>query len=571
MTTTNNTYDCQEMLTIMSQAVDAIRRADNSLRSRWFQEDDFEKCCALSIQRDARHWIIREFDKYPAHGVIYAAIKLARPRDWHQLLLEHPHESQGDRSKIAYTQNEVKGQKDIQTVTSMGKYLTRHFDLPDHTIRDLVSRYGSAARFQLVHTTAEMIYHLHKGPGSCMVWRDDRGIRCSDGVSRHPYEAYDPKHGWHMAVRIEGNETVGRALCMTQPIDGKKYYVRTYARPSSNGGYSETDNGMENWLAEQGYVKKNYWEDGERMAYHETCDHFLAPYLDGGEKRVSIDAGNKALVVDSDGEYLCDQTGGCPTYEDDSGTDCEDCGDRVSDGDGYWIGRSEDAMVCESCLNNNYIHVYGRRGNQYYVHNDNSVEVDGDYYDEDYLADNEIVELNSGEYAKMDEAVEINGDWYHIEDERICRFEDTDEYGLTEDGWQCAQSCNWYTDDCENYTEYNGDRYHDDYIPKHIADATADKDDAKVQPVPTMLTMEMLSLTLMLWDYTITTDMVTVSLTYTHDGHKLYAERIFLQEFVNGADRSEFNRFLRNELCSALMAQANDIANAYLESTTESN
>lgn len=576
--TTN--YDWQDMDNTMRQAGDAIRRVDGELRRQWHLSDDEDVVRAIRNKREARYWIIREFDKYPVHGVINAAIKLVRPKDWHQLLLEHPHESQGDRSKIAYTQNEVKGQKDIQTVTSVGKYLTRHFDLPDHTIRDLVSRYGSAARFQFVHTTAEMIYHLHRGPASCMVWGDDRGVKCSDGVTRHPYEAYDPKFGWHMAVRIEGDDTMGRALCMTQPIDGKKYFVRSYLRPANATSYSQTDDGMDTWLREQGYRKENCWEDGERLAYHEASDHFLAPYLDGGEKNVTIDAGAKALVIDSDGEYVCDQTGGCPTAmdNDDDNFDCEDCGDRTSNDDGYWVNRQEDTHVCDDCRSNHYQYVYGRRGSQYYIHEDNVVYVESnsEHYDQDYLGDNNIVELNNGEYEDVENAVEINGDWYHLEDERICRFEDTDEYGLTEDGWQCAESCNWYTDDCEEYTEYEGERYHDDHIPQRIADATADKDDAEDEPVPTVLTLDMLSLTLdmlslthMLWDYSISMNEVTVSLTYTHDGHKLYAERIFLQEFVNGVDRSEFNRFLRNELCSALMAQAYEIANKYLETQGE--
>jgi hypothetical protein len=197
------------------------------------------------------------------------------------------------------------------------------------------------------------------------------------------------------------------------------------------------------------------------------------------------------------------------------------------------------------------------------------IDSQSEYYDVDYLSDNEIIELENGDYAPMDDAVEINGDWYMMDDERICRFEDTDEYGLTEDGWQCAQSCNWYTDDCDKFTEYKGERYHDDYIPQEIADATANKDVAEDEYVPTMLTMNMLWNTHMIWDYSIAMDKVTISLTYTHDGHKLYAERIFLQEFVNGVDRSEFNRFLRNELCSALMAQAYEIANKYLETQGE--
>ena len=573
MTNTNNNYDWQDMVDTMRRAYDAIRRVDGELRRRWHLADDRDEMAALSAKREARYWIIREFDKYPVHQIINAAIKLARPKDWNQLLLEHPHESQGDRSKIAYTQNEAKGQKDIQTVTSVGKYLNRHFDLPDHTIRDLVSRYGSAARFQFVHTTAEMIYHLHRGPKSCMVWSTDHGIKCDDGVTRHPYEAYDPKFGWHMAVRIEGDNTMGRALCMTSPMDGVKYFVRSYLRPSNESSYSQTDDGMDTWLREQGYTKEGYWREGEKMAYHPARDSFLAPYIDGGERCVAVNERERWLEIDGNGSWICENTGGYATNneEDDDRFECACCSDWTDDNDGYWIGRSEDTRVCESCLNNEYTYVYGRRGNQYYVHQDNAVYVDSqsEHYDEDYLADNEIVCLENGDYEHMEEAIEINGDWYTIDDERICRFEDTDEYGLTEDGWQCVQSCNWYTDDCTDWVEIKGERYHDDYIPQEIADATADKRIDEDEGMPTMLTMEMLSLTSMIWDYSISTETVTVSLTYVLDGKKLYAERIFLQEFVNGVDRSEFNRFLRNELCSALMAQANEIANEYLETQGE--
>jgi hypothetical protein len=315
---------------------------------------------------------------------------------------------------------------------------------------------------------------------------------------------------------------------------------------------------MENWLAEQGYVKENYWEDGERLAYHETRDHFLAPYLDGGEKRVTIDVGNRCVVVDSDGEYVCDQTGGCPT--DDSGDyfDCEDCGDRTDEDDGYWVGRGEDTRVCESCLSDNYTYVYGRRGSQYHVHNDNVVYVDSqsESYDVDYLDDNEIVELNNGEYAPLDEAVEINGDWYHVEDDRICRTEDTDEFLLVDDGcWQCEESGNWYTDSID-FVEVEGCKYHPDHAP------TTDEEDGDTavvaSPVVTMLTMEMLSLTHMLWDYSGGMGDVVISLTYTHDGHKLRAERKYTTEFVNGVDRAQFNKLVRNELCSELMLQAHN-------------
>jgi len=565
--TTNNTYDPITMWDNFALARGAVRTVNHNLRIQWLNAECPYESRKIADKREARSWITREIERYPLHPVIEAAIKLARPKDWHQLFLEWPHISQGDRSKIAYTQNEVKGQKDIQTVTSVGKYLNRHFDLPDHIIRDLVSRHGSSARFQLVHTTAEMIYHLHRGPKSCMVWSEDHGIKCDDGVTRHPYEAYDPKYGWHMAVRIEGDVTMGRALCMTSPMDGVKYFVRSYLRPSSESSYSQTDDGMDTWLKEQGYTKEGYWREGEKLAYHPARDNFLAPYLDGGERHVDVNEHERWLVIDSDGDWICENTGGYATNdeEDENSFDCEHCGDRTSDDDGYWIGRGEDTRVCESCLNADYTYVYGRRGNQYYVHNDNVVYVDSqsESYDMDYLDDNEIVELENGEYAPMDEAIEINGDWYTVDDDRICLFQDTQEWGMQNDGWQCAQSCNWYTDDCTDFTEYKGERYHDDYIPQEIADATADK------PVPTMLTLDMLWNTHMIWDYSISNEHVTIRLTYTHDGHKLHAERVHTTEFVNSQDRAGFNRRIREILATDLMAQANEIANKYLETQGE--
>jgi hypothetical protein len=566
----NTTYNGTQMLEIMTDAAFAIRQNKRNITRQFIDEEDINTATALLAQREARDWVLREFERYPVHPVIEAAIKLVRPINWQQLLLEHPHTSQGDKSKIAYTQNEDKGRRDIQTVTSVGKYLTRHFDLPDHTIRDLVSRYGSAARFKLVHTTAEMIYHLHKGPKSCMVWDDDRGVGCRDGVTRHPYEAYNPKYGWHMAVRIEGDDTMGRALCMTNPETGFKYFVRSYLRPSNESSYSQTDDGMNTWLQEQGYAKEHSWQDGEKLAYHETRDDFLAPYLDGGDKKVSVVGGGMYLVVDSDGEYACDQTGGAPTEMRDDTFECADCGDDTDDDDGYWVGYNDDSHVCGGCYENDYVHGYGRNGRQYSFRSDDAtyVESQSEYYHDHYLGDNNIVELENGEYEHIDNAIEVDGDWYHIDDERICRTEDTDEYLLCDEGcWQCTESGNWYSDSVD-FVEVDNCKYHPDRAP-----ATDDGDDSDgntavavdtvVPKQSTLLTMEMLNLTHMLWDYSISMNEVTVSLTYTHDGHKLYAQRVFTQEFVNGVDRTQFNRILRNQLCTELMAQA--AHNAHLE------
>ena len=560
----NTTYSPADMWANIQLSMNAVRSVLHARRLEWLNSDDEDVMRACNAYRAQRMWVAEQMERFTLHPVIKACIDVCRPNDWHQLFLEWPHISEGDRTRIAYTQNEDKGRRNLQTVTSVGKYLTRHFNLPDHTIRDLVARYGSAASFKFVHTTAEMIYHLHKGPGSCMVWREERGVPCRDGVTRHPYEAYNPKYGWHMAVRIEGDETVGRALCMTNPETGFKYFVRPYARPASQGGYSETDNAMENWLKEQGYVKESSWQDGEKLAYHETSDDFLAPYLDGGDKRVSL--GNNCIVVDEDGEYACDQTGGAPTTLDDDDNDfeCENCGDNTSDDDGYWVGYNDDSHVCVSCYENDYVYGYGRNGRQYSFRSDDAVYIESqsEYYHQDYLDANDIVYLECGEYESLDNAIEIDGEWYHIDDDRICRTTDTDEYLLCDNGcWQCEESGNWYTDSVD-YVEVDDKKYHPSRAPA-TDDAEDDGDTAvAVDPVvavitqSTLLTMEMLSEVSLCEDYTIERELVRFSMTILHNGVKLFGHRDVPQRHIAifGIDQTRIS--MRNIISTELMWMA---------------
>jgi len=261
-------------------------------------------------------------------------------------------------------------------------------------------------------------------------------------------------------------------------------------------------------------------------------------------------------VIDGDGEYACDQTGGYPTNdeEDENSFDCEDCGDRTDDDDGYWIGRGEDTRVCRHCVENSYVYAYGRRGNQYYVHQDNSVYVESnsEHYDEDYLSDNEIVELENGDYEQMEEAIEINGDWYTIDDERICRFEDTDEYGLTEDGWQCEQSCNWYTDDCTDWVEINDVRYHKDYAPEQ--DDAEDEPDATPQAKP--LTMAMLNECSLIEERR-DDGYVMFSISLLHNGRRLITRRLISQTTINQTGWDAVREHCRKDISADLIILSN--------------
>jgi hypothetical protein len=406
----------------------------------------------------AREWHRREQNSYPMHPAVTKAIKLARPDDWQRLLLEWPHvpTTITDKGRVAYTQSEAKGERDLQTVTSLGKYLRSHFTmLPDHAIRDIVASV-TASGMKFVHTTAEMIFHLHRGPHSCMVWG-------STEVDDHPYRTYDPKYGWHMCVHIEGDDTIGRALCY-QDGDGK-FYVRTYRK---TGGQSSRDEQMEQWLHEQGYERRDGWH-GCYLAYLDGVNgcNFLAPYIDGDAQRVDTTHldGKRCLVITDEGEYECSNTDG--TYDDANTRTCESCSDRVREDDGYWVGRHEDTLVCEYCRDEYYRYAYGRNGNQYYVHQDDVtyVESQDEWYHDAYLSDNDIICLENGEYEHEDNATQIDGEWYHIEDEDIVLL-DNGDYALRDSAYQCAKSDKWFSKDDEPPVDVDGDLYHPDYAPE---------------------------------------------------------------------------------------------------------
>ena len=342
---------------------------------------------------EPRAWHRDLQDRYQLHPVIDKLVQDHHPLDWHQLVLEYPHQAESDRNRIAYTQSEQKGLADIQTVTSLAKYIRRHFPaLGDHVIRDTVAAY-TVTGCRIVRNVDEMIYHIERGPNSCMV-------RSGWNVSNHPYRVYCPSLGWGLAVRVEGDETIGRALVN----DNTMTYVRTYLRSTQ---FSHSDHDMEAWLNEQGYTKAPDWE-GLDFLHIDDCNEFVAPYLDGDIKNVdlvTLPDGKRVVRIREDGEYRCDQTNGSAYLH--NRQECDDCSDGIDEGDGHWVGEDNDRLICEDCCDRNYYWAYGRRGNTYYVHDNNVVHVDGETYDEDYLSDNNIIELNTGDWCHSDNAVYI--------------------------------------------------------------------------------------------------------------------------------------------------------------------
>jgi len=420
------------------------------------------------VVRAGRPWFRQQRDRHQLHPAVYDIIvkHLYRPEDWQQLLLEWPHKSLTDPNRLAYTRNEQaamhNGDSDAKAVvTTIGKYLTRHFpDVSSNLIRDITAQYTYGGSTIIVKDMDKMVHAVIHGPRSCMSSSFD--ILCHDRVERHPYAVYDPALGWGMAVRTDSDGMVlGR--CLVHESDDGKGFVRSYKREREYSSHSGTDEAIEAYLTGLGYAKWRGWPDHIRvMRYPLRNEGYLMPYIDGGNQHVEEDSDGQFRISDYSGWEASNTSGIINGYT----CTCDDCGQGMDEDDSYSIGYHGDSRVGECCIDN-YTRVTGRRRDEYYVDNDRAVRADDEYYDSEYLDDNNIVELHDGEYTHSDNAVYIEScdAYYHVDDDDIVHTEDSNQYELREDCWCCAESGNWYTDD-EDSVEIDGKLYHPDHAPE---------------------------------------------------------------------------------------------------------
>lgn len=427
-----------------------------------------------------RTWFCRESSNAPMHPAIKQAVMLAPPADWHLLVLEHPHAADMDPTRIAYTRSDAHGEADRQTVTSVGKYLTRHFpSLRDHQIRDIVMRHG-AYKFEIWDTVSAIVRSVQDGPHSCMCWGDfDRD------TDTHPYEAYHPDYGWRAAVRLDDNGII-TARCLVNVSETPPVFVRSYTR--KDNAYSHSDEAIEVWLRDQGFEKVNSWEGLKlkRITKGRYNDDFWAPYLDGDCKWVE-DCGDHLLISD-DGDYECDRTDGHANGS--SRCTCDDCGERHREDDMHGVGYHGDRSVGPCCVDD-YAYVNGRNGDSYLIHGDEAICVDGEYYDRDYLARYDIVELDDGDYVHQSDAVylesrdiwvrhddecavycEGSGSYEHIDD--CVQLEDGD-WALESDAWQCEHDEKWYLNEEDSVETPCGKTVHAKYEDEYATETNAEE------------------------------------------------------------------------------------------------
>lgn len=439
--------------------------------------------------------------KFNLHPVVLKMLDHHRPLDVPKLVMEWPHVSESDITRLAYTRNENDGMANRQLVTSIGKFIARHWPhISDHLRRDATALF-TPDKMYFVRTIPEIIEGIELGPHSCMAsrtgsleftandhqkmlrWLKDKTKPQPDWLA-HPYCCYDPALGWHMALRRDGQGTiVARAMCY------EKMFVRTYRGNTDVDSYSHADEVLAAWLKEQGYEHEGNWPEGTKLRCSSDRVNWSSapqcPYLDGDIQRINHSV-NDIYIVDESGRWECDNQNGhasgrdsCDESEDDSDDyrSCDGCGNREHEDNLTWIGRNQDSCMCESCLADDFRQVRGTpqphtwaQYMEYWLNKETTAAVHGTTYfvDEDNLP-NGVVQLIDGDYAEVSSTVLIDGEYYLQDDEDITMLDeghpDTGEmWALKEDTWVCFASGYRYHNDTDG-VEMDGNKYHPDRVP----------------------------------------------------------------------------------------------------------
>ena len=320
----------------------------------------------------------------------------------------------------------------------------------------------------------------------------------------HPYEVYDPKYGWKLAVIHQADEIVGRALALD---DGKhKVFVRTYGVNTSSG-YSQESDALAGWLESQGYIRAECWPEGTKFAVVTTSsDEPIAPYLDPGSATIrcsthrNVRREGSYWVRDNSGEYTWDCTDGTMSFEENFES-CDDCGSRQDSDDMTWTGYHGDHRVCCDCLEMHYIEAVGRNGDAYYTRDDTISSEDGTEYVVRYLSDNNMVVSHDGVAINLDDAIYADGEYYTQDD----LADSPDDSGLIvydkinhtyicrDDAEWCLHNKHWVSD--SEIVIVDGGYVHEDSFDDYLCSLHRDK-------VADNCSQEELEEKLALWDET---------------------------------------------------------------------
>jgi hypothetical protein len=423
-----------------AKSFDRLERLLNFQRNNFFRDDLFPALMTKQFGFDVNEsmrtnhkgtWVPPVWEKERwFRDSIYAVV--------HQV-----HQSEDDPTQVAYNRNLDNIQRNIQTRTKPGKYLTQFFGdvLSQDQIREWaekqIAHASCKAELKFIENNDEdgWVRVYEDGPGSCM--------RGNDAVKVYAYEG----NGLRLAYLDSGGQIVARSIVVNSDDPEEQGWIRIYATEQR----WMTDLRVK--LEEAGYPNQtslNGIKLQKISADHDGRDGYVCPYIDVGsgcEQSVSVCDGY--LLVDDDGDISATNTSGTiPAYD---GRECDECGDHEDEDDMTYV-ESTDQTVCQHCLDNRFTYAYGRRHQDYFPEGDCIYcESDSEWYHQDYANYHDVYQCR------------ISGDWYHLDDLVNCDAGNYEgDYIHVDEAVQESKTDNWmYIGDC---TEINGEWVADEFV-----------------------------------------------------------------------------------------------------------
>jgi hypothetical protein len=356
--------------------------------------------------------------------------------------------SRKDPLRIAYTPTPADGRRDRQVMTTVGRFLTKHYSevLSEEMIRRIADLHRASYGEGIVYfafDANDIAEGYHQGPHSCMKSREW-------GINNHPVRVYDGPDTALAYIKNPDDRISARTVIRLDRTP--MVYTRIY--------------GDETVLKSRlGLLGFNGPEDleGVRLRLEENRSGHTCPFIDGVSEAEERDG----FLVLGEGDANCQRTNGICSdrNEDDDRECCEGCEDYFDTDD--LCATYQDGHRCDSCIDNYYyLAVVNECHEEYYVLCDDTVEINGRVYINNPSLLNKLHFVYSEEHADwyhIDDVTKVDDDWY--ENDLVCFCHDTLDAALRENCFQ-DHNLNWYLKtDC---VEVNGVMFHPDNPPDDV-------------------------------------------------------------------------------------------------------
>lgn len=381
--------DFDKFLPFYTEYESTFELSQNDPRYWWFKNQDLS---------DDRFWVKRERARMllPAHFGKVRKIPnfLASPTEALRTMFEaqpkiytdlFPYMSHTQPGMLAYTpEDDNKREFDRQVIIKPGRFMRKTYpDITDADMRDVTSTTFNSGDLTLSYakTSEEFDDVYARGPSTCMT-------KSVDFYDDARWTGMRP-----IAVLANGNIEVAYIELPNGTIPARtlinrrhKTYVKIY---DNNDALEDACSLLEKLLNDNGYLQCNDTLIGESFDRIESdYGDIVCPYLDPHNLGVEVHDEKITIVEEGYGD-------GQPNYS--TGAldlrklqNCDHCEEDYDVEDTEFEETFDLESVCEHCIHDYFVYAHAQQTYRDYIHIDQAVEVNGEYYHVDYLEDNDI-------------------------------------------------------------------------------------------------------------------------------------------------------------------------------------